>query len=253
MIPDDWLIPDWSAPSHVRAVCTTRTGGVSKDRYSSMNPANHVHDDQRAVKQNRQIIQQSLGMVNPPYWLDQRHSTKIVDMDLVAADNVADGCTTTRDEVACVVMTADCLPVVLTDRKGQRVAALHAGWRGLAAGILEAGVQQFSQAGEVVAWLGPAIGPEKFEVGEEVVSQLSANNISLDSWCKKSTSSGRWLVDIYKLASLRLQMSGVKEISGGGYCTFTDDQRFFSYRRQGGCGRMATLIWIDSQVCDEQT
>lgn len=212
-----------------------------------MNLANHVSDDEKALMQNRDIVQQSLSLRHQPLWLDQTHSTRIADIDLADTDARADGSTTTKGAAVCVVMTADCLPVLLTDRRGQRVAALHAGWRGLADGILEAGVQQFSPADDVIAWLGPAIGPEKFEVGEEVVSQLLTSNITRASWCKKKASRDKWLVDIYKLASLRLQMAGVTEISGGGYCTFTDEQRFFSYRRQGDCGRMATLVWIDHQ------
>ncbi|GMR06119.1 MAG: peptidoglycan editing factor PgeF [Gammaproteobacteria bacterium] len=248
MPPHDWLIPDWSAPAHVRAVSTTRQGGVSRGDYFGMNPAAHVHDDEQAVMQNRSLVQQILGLRNQPHWLDQYHSTRIVDIDRAEPDYRADGSTVTKDEAVCVVMTADCLPVLLTDRKGQRVAALHAGWRGLADGILEAGVQQFSPADDVLAWLGPAIGPEKFVVGEEVLSQLFTitgnNNVLQASWCRKSVKNGKWLVDIYKLASLLLQMSGVAEVSGGGYCTFTDEQRFFSYRRQGDCGRMATLIWL---------
>jgi len=247
MQPHNWLIPDWSVPAHVRAVSTIRRGGLSRGDYFSMNPAAHVNDDEQAVMQNRRLVQQILGLPDQPHWLDQVHSTRIVDIDRTKPDYRADGSTTTKDETVCVVMTADCLPVLLTDRKGQRVAALHVGWRGLADGILEAGVQQFSPADEVIAWLGPAIGPEKFEVGEEVVSQLSTkmeNSGTQEGWCRKSAKKDKWLIDIYKLASLRLQMSGVTEVSGGGYCTFTDEQRFFSYRRQGDCGRMATMIWL---------
>ncbi len=248
MQPHDWLIPDWPAPARVRAVSTTRHDGLSRGDYFSMNLAAHVNDDEQSVMQNRGLVQQILGLPDQPHWLDQVHSTRIVDIDRTESDYRADGSTTTKDETVCVVMTADCLPVLLTDRKGQRVAALHVGWRGLADGILEAGVQQFSPADDVIAWLGPAIGPEKFEVGEEVVSQLFSkmenNNVTQEGWCRKSAKKDKWLIDIYKLASLRLQMSGVIEVSGGGYCTFTDEQRFFSYRRQGDCGRMATMIWL---------
>jgi YfiH family protein len=143
--------------------------------------------------------------------------------------------------------------VLLTDRKGQRISAIHAGWRGLAEGILEAGVQQFTDAGDVLAWLGPAIGPEKFEVGEEVIDQLSARTNDKTGWFRKSASNGKWLVNLYALARLRLQQAGVYSIHGGTYCTFTDEGRFFSYRRQGDCGRMATLIWRHHQVDGGQT
>jgi len=250
---NDWIRPDWQAPPHVHAITTTRMGGVSPGQYASMNPASHVHDDEQAVMQNRSLVQQILGLPNQPHWLEQHHSTRVVDLDRAGLDYRADGSTTTKDEAVCVVMTADCLPVLLTDRKGQRITVLHAGWRGLADGILEAGVQQFPQPDNVLAWLGPAIGPDKFEVGEDVVSQLSTKNLTQTAWCRKSDKNSKWLVDIYKLATLRLQMSGVAEVSGGGYCTFTDEQRFFSYRRQGDCGRMATLIWLDHQACAGQT
>ena len=252
MLLYDWIVPDWSAPSHVRAICTTRSGGVGEGSYQSMNLASHVNDDIQAVTGNRQLLQQTLGLNAPPYWLQQIHSTKIVDLDHGNIDFKADGSTTARAEKACVVMTADCLPVLLTDRKGQRIAAIHAGWRGLADGILEAGIRKFSADQDILAWLGPAIGPEKFEVGAEVVEQLSTEDVIESGWLREATNRGKWLVDLYKLASLRLQKAGVVDVSGGGYCTFSDEKRFFSYRRQGGCGRMATLIWLDHQADDGQ-
>lgn len=258
MLQHDWITPGWPAPAHVRAVCTTRQGGFSQGPYSSMNPATHVNDDALDVSKNRLLLQQALLLDSPPCWLQQVHSTKIIDLDEISsnfsnADCRADGSTTTADDISCVVMTADCLPVLLTDRKGQRVAAIHAGWRGLANGIIEAGVAQFTEAGEVLAWLGPAIGPEKFEVGEEVVDKLSAGVNIKTGWCLESSNRGKWLVDLYALARLRLQQAGVIETYGGGYCTFSDEQRFFSYRRQGDCGRMAALIWLDRQADGGQT
>lgn len=248
MLLHDWIVPDWSAPSHVHAVSTTRNGGLSRANYQSMNPASHVNDDAHAVTANRLLIQQALGFATQPHWLNQYHSTRILDLDHKNTDNKADGSTTTRDGVVCVVMTADCIPVLLTDRQGQRIAAIHAGWRGLAAGVLEGGVRQFSGDQDLLAWLGPAIGPDKFEVGEEVIEKLSTGGVTGTDWYRESTGSGKWLVDLYKLASLRLQNAGVTELSGGGYCTFSDEKRFFSYRRQGDCGRMATLIWLDHQA-----
>jgi YfiH family protein len=245
MPPHDWIVPDWPAPAHVRAICTTRSGGVSHGPFSSMNPASHVNDDTGDVLENRLLLQQALQLNASPHWLQQIHSTKIVDLDQDLLDSRADGSTATANanDIACVVLTADCLPVLLTDNKGQRISALHAGWRGLAAGILEAGVQQFADAGDVLAWLGPAIGPEKFEVGKEVVEQLSAGVKLKTGWFSESANSGKCLVDLYALARLRLQQAGVNSIHGGNYCTFTDEDRFYSYRRQGDCGRMATLIW----------
>ena len=249
----DWIVPGWSAPSHVRAICTTRSGGSSQRSYSSMNPASHVNDKAEAVTQNRVLLQQSLGLKQPPHWLQQYHSTKIVNLDVDLDDTNADGSTTTREGTACVVMTADCLPVLLTDRKGERIVAIHAGWRGLAEGILEAGVRLFSGNEKILAWLGPAIGPDMFEVGAEVVEQLTKQNITESDWYRKSIEKNKYLVDIYKLATYRLLRAGAAEITGGGYCTFSDEKRFFSYRRQGDCGRMATLIWLDHQAYDGQT
>ena len=254
----DWIMPDWPVPAHVRAVCTTVSGGVSQGPYKSMNPAEHVNDDAAKVAENRLLLQKALSLNTPPHWLQQVHSTKVVDLDQRNTNEIsnsikADGSTTCCENVACVVMTADCLPVLLTDSKGQRVAAIHAGWRGLADGILEEGLQQFTENSDVLAWLGPAIGPEKFEIGEDVLEQLSAGVNNRAGWYRESASSGKWLVDLYALASLRLQQAGVMGIYGGNYCTFSDEQRFFSYRRQGDCGRMATLIWLDHQAGDEQT
>ena len=248
----DWIVPDWQVASHVRAICTTRSGGCSQGRYSSMNPASHVNDDVNSVNRNRALLQQKLGLLSPPHWLQQVHSTNIIDLDQ-SNDSKADGSTTTKTGTACVVMTADCLPVLLTDRKGRRIAAIHAGWRGLADGILEAGVHHFSDNMEILAWLGPAIGPDNFEVGEEVVEQLSAETTGEGDWYRNLPGSRKYLVDLYKLASSRLQQAGVAEVSGGGFCTFSDEERFYSYRRQGDCGRMATLIWLDHQDGDEQT
>ncbi|MCK5359188.1 MAG: peptidoglycan editing factor PgeF, partial [Gammaproteobacteria bacterium] len=186
-------------------------------------------------------------------WLKQIHSTKIVDLDQDNNDFKADGSTTKQIDTHCVVMTADCLPVLLTDSNGQRVAAIHAGWRGLADGILEAGVQQFNETQNVLAWLGPAIGPEKFEVGAEVIDMLAAGVEIKAGWFKPSPNNGKWLVDLYALARIRLQQAGVNDIYGGGFCTFNDEKRFFSYRRQGHCGRMATLIWRHQQADGGQT
>ena len=253
MPPHDWIVPEWQAPPHVRAISTTRRGGCSQGHYRSMNPASHVDDDVKAVNENRALLQQILGLEQPPHWLQQVHSTKIIDLDQLQHDSTADGSTTTRSGTACVVMTADCLPVLLTDREGKRIMAIHAGWRGLANGILETAVQQFSDKMEILAWLGPAIGPDMFEVGAEVVEQLSGEIPAEKDWYRRMPDSNKYLVDLYKLASCRLQQAGVTEVTGGGYCTFSDEKRFYSYRRQGVCGRMATVIWLDDQAGDEQT
>ena len=252
-MPHDWIIPDWPVPAHVRAICTTRSGGISQGPYKSMNPADHVNDLDQDVAENRLLLQQSLALDSSPCWLEQVHSTKIVDLDQKNCNFKADGSTTKQVGTRCVVMTADCLPVLLTDSKGQRVAAIHAGWRGLADGILEAGVQQFNGKLNILAWLGPAIGPEKFEVGEDVIDMLAAGVKTKTGWFKPSPNNGKWLVDLYAQARFRLQQAGVNDVYGGGFCTFSDEKRFFSYRRQGDCGRMATLIWRHQQGDGGQT
>jgi len=249
----DWITPDWQAPPHVRAISTTREGGSSQGHYRSMNPASHVKDDVQSVNRNRALLQQKLGLIRPPHWLQQVHSSKIIDLDQLQHDCIADGSTTRRSGTACVVMTADCLPVLLTDSEGKRIMAIHAGWRGLANGILESGVQQFSDNMDILAWLGPAIGPDRFEVGEEVIEQLSTDFSGKADWYRNLPGSNKYLADLYKLASYRLQQAGVTDVTGGGYCTFSDENRFYSYRRQGDCGRMATLIWLDHQAGGEQT
>ena len=253
MFNRDWIIPDWSVPANVRAITTTRQGGYSQGNYQGMNLAMHVNDDIHNVSQNRMLLQHALGLNASPFWLEQTHSTNIASLDEQTPDRGADGSTTTQAGKICAVLTADCLPVLLTDSKGERVAALHAGWRGLADGILENGVKLFSSEQEISAWLGPAIGAEKFEVGDEVVEQLSQEGIASADWYRKSTTSGKWLVDLYQIARLRLKRAGVLDVSGGGFCTFTDSRRFYSYRRQGDCGRMATLIWLDHQGGVAQT
>jgi len=241
----NWITPDWNAPANVRAVTTTRHGGISAGSYDSMNLALHVDDEQAVVIQNREILRETLQLPSEPAWLQQVHSTDVADLDQEHPTLCADGSTTTSRQKVCVVMTADCLPVLLTDRQGKRIMALHAGWRGLAQGILEKGVSLFSAGDDVIAWLGPSIGPGKFEVGEEVVEQLMGGGQSECKWYTPSASQGKYMVDLYQAARARLLGSGVVEVAGGGFCTFTDSRRFYSYRRQGECGRMATLVWFD--------
>lgn len=243
--PYDWIVPDWPAPARVHAVTTTRTGGVSTGPYASMNLATHVGDALDAVEANRLSLSRQLALPAGPVWLEQVHGTGICNLDEDPSDTPrADGAVATRAGAVCVVMTADCLPVLLCARDGSGVAAAHAGWRGLADGVIEAALDGLSCPPDaVLAWLGPAIGPQAFEVGEEV--RLAFVNQDSQAETAFHVREGRLYADLYRLARQRLQARGVKAIHGGGRCTYTEADSFYSYRRDGTTGRMASLIWID--------
>ncbi len=243
----DWLLPDWPAPPHIHAATTLRTGGVSRGPYRSWNLATHVGDDPEAVAANRTLLKQRLELPGEPHWLNQTHGSRTIeirprkeaggcDADLPP---VADASFTCFPEAVCVVLTADCLPILLTD--GHTVAAVHGGWRGLLSGILDNALISPPWRKPPLAWLGPAIGPRAFEVGAEVKEAFTARN---PVFAKAFHPSGdRFLADLYHLAGIILRRHGVTAIHGGGFCTHNDAGRFFSYRRDGVCGRMATLIW----------
>lgn len=239
------ISPDWPAPGNVRAVVTTRIGGASRGAYASLNLSDSVGDDPACVAANRATLTDCLTLPRDPVWLQQVHGSRVVNAAQVSAAAAADAAYTDISGIVCVVTTADCLPVLFCDRQGSRVAVAHAGWRGLADGVLEAVVEALSLPPEqLYAWLGPAIGAECFEVGEEVRSvflKRQQSNISAFTPSPR----GRWLADIYQLASNDLHAMGVEKIFGGGLCTYTDAQRFYSYRRDRTTGRMASLIWIE--------
>ena len=245
----DVLTPQWSAPSHVKAVSTLRCGGVSQGGYESLNLGAHVGDDVQSGEYNRQRLQDRLNLPSTPVWLEQVHGCQVVTLGggSPLLDIKADASFSARPGVVCAVLTADCLPVVFTNRMGTKVAVAHAGWRGLAEGVLESTVETMAESSEnLIAWLGPAIGPSAFEVGEEVVAEFTRYlPIAEQAFLAQSQAEGKWLADIYMLARQRLEQIGVTEISGGVYCTYTDSEKFFSYRRSGVTGRMATLVWID--------
>lgn len=239
------IIPDWPAPAHVKAHTTTRQGGLSTEAYTSLNLAAHVGDDPQTVLANRQLLKQTLNLPNEPCWLTQVHSIEVVSSHTATLDRPADAVYTHQTNQICVVLTADCLPVLFCDQQGTWVAAAHAGWRGLANGILENTVRSAHiPPNEMLAWLGPAIGPEMFEVGDEV-RQAFIHVLPEASKAFKPSQNGRWLADLYLLAKQRLQQQGVMNIFGGDFCTYTDEQRFYSYRRDKVTGRMASLIWLD--------
>ncbi|WP_029133300.1 peptidoglycan editing factor PgeF [Sedimenticola selenatireducens] len=239
------LIPVWPAPAAVHAVISTRVGGVSLPPFDSLNLADHVGDDPAAVAENRKRLEVVARLPATPIWLNQVHGTRVLDCAGSVTSREADASVTSQPGQVCVVMTADCLPVLFCNRAGSRVAAVHAGWRGLADGVIEAALAGFEgPADQLLAWLGPAIGPDAFEVGPEVRERFLQDDPQAASAFHPGRP-GHWLADIYRLARLRLERAGVGFIGGGDYCTVTDIKRFFSYRRDGVTGRMASLIWIE--------
>ncbi|AFJ58426.1 hypothetical protein PflA506_0768 [Pseudomonas fluorescens A506] len=238
----DWLIPDWPAPARVKACATTRAGGVSLAPFDSLNLGDHVEDSLEAVLENRRRLSEAFDI--QPAWLRQVHGTRVVEAD-PGRTVEADGSWTSTAGIACTAMTADCLPALFCDRAGTRVAAAHAGWRGLAAGVLEAAFESLDSAPEdVLVWLGPAIGPQAFEVGPEVREVFMQQLRATAEAFVPSHNPGKYLADIYQLARLRLAARGVSAVYGGGLCTVTDP-RFFSYRRSPRTGRFASLIWLE--------
>ena len=239
------IVPEWPAPAHVKAISTTRVGGTSVAPYQSFNLGLHVGDDPQSVCHHRDSLQQQLRLSSSPAWLNQVHSTRVLTLTKPLLEAVdADGSYTQQPGIACTVMTADCLPVLLCDKAGTQVAAVHAGWRGLVDGIIEQALALFdAPSGEILAWLGPAIGPQQFEVGEEVRQQFMA--VLPEAECAFTAHGEKWLADIYQLAHQRLCHSGITHIYGGEHCTVTESETFFSYRRDGITGRQASLIWIE--------
>ncbi len=239
----EFIVPDWPAPAKVRALSTTRRGGHSVGGYDSFNLGDHVGDAALAVAANRRLLCERLPAV--PVWLKQVHGTRCIDAAMAGVDNVADASVARAGGVVCAVLTADCLPILLCDAAGSVVAAAHAGWRGLAGGVIEATVMAMQVPGpQLMAWLGPAIGPAAFEVGDEVRAVFMSDDAGAGATFAPH-GSGKWLCDLYALAARRLARLGVARVSGGGFCTFSENERFFSYRRDGATGRMATLVWFD--------
>lgn len=249
-----YLTPQWDAPANIHAAMTLRTGGVSCGPFASLNPATHVNDDLNAVRENRAIIKQMLDLPSEPVWLEQIHSNIVVQADQVRvmtaspledwqSYKVADASFTSQSNVVCTVLTADCLPLAFCSKDGKKIAAVHAGWKGLLAGIITNTVTAL-ETNELLVWLAPAIGPEKFEVGEEVRELFIGKNPDFAAAFRPHTPQ-KWLADIYQLARIELAGLGVTQIVGGDRCTVSDPARFYSYRRDNSTGRMATLIWKD--------
>ena len=242
-----WFEADWPAPARVRVLSTFRggtgNGGMSQAPYGEFNLGDHVGDDPRAVAENRRRLKAWAGLPAEPSWLGQVHGTTVVDLDQPGALGSADAAVAKRKGRVCAILTADCLPIVLTTDLGDRVAAAHAGWRGLALGVIEATVRAMdTRADRLLVWLGPAIGPRHFEVGAEV-REAFVNADAKAAMAFTPNPRGRFMADLPRLARLRLENLGVSRIYGGGECTFARTDRYYSYRRDGTTGRQATLIW----------
>ncbi|WP_339897171.1 peptidoglycan editing factor PgeF [uncultured Gilvimarinus sp.] len=252
MLPDHYITPDWPAPATVKAAITTRAGGQSTGGYSLFNLATHVGDSSEAVLANRRQLCIELGLSVEPQWLEQVHGVKVVEAQGDNRVRTADGAFTTAQGLPCAVLTADCLPILLCDRSGTQVAAVHAGWRSLAGGIVPRALARFkAPSGQLMAWLGPAISVNHFEVGVDVIEAFfdSATSVShSDAIAAAIRPGGRpmhFYADLYQLARAALVECGVAAVYGGGECTYTDAERFYSYRRDGAVsGRMASLIWL---------
>jgi YfiH family protein len=241
------ITPAWPAPANVHALTTLRTGGYSGAPYASFNLATHTGDDAAAVDRNRALLRDRFSLPSEPVWLRQVHSNRVVSACPGGIGAEADGSWTGSAGCVCAVMTADCLPVLICNREGSRVAAVHAGWRGLHAGVVTNAVRMLeSDPAELMVWLGPAIGPRAFEVGAEVFQAFADRNDENTSAFRR-TDVQHWLCDLYQLARIELFNQGVTSVFGGNECTFTDEQRFYSYRRDGETGRMASLIWLADQ------
>lgn len=241
--PDGWIVPDWPAPAQVHALVTTRHGGVSTGPYASLNLGGHVGDAADSVERNRSILRSALP--SEPVWLQQVHSVAVAEADGAEGIPEADASVARRAGTVCAVLTADCLPLLLCDRQATVVGAAHAGWRGLAGGVIEAAVAAMAvPAADLLAWLGPAIGPQSFEVGGEVREVFLAHDVAAVA-AFAPHGAGKWLADLYALARLRLVALGVEQVYGGGLCTYRDSERFYSYRRDGVTGRIASLVWLD--------
>jgi polyphenol oxidase len=239
----DWIAPDWPAPANVKTLITTRRGGVSQGRYAGLNLGDHVGDAAHHVAENRLLLRRALPVT--PRWLKQVHGVHVVDAREATDGVEADGVYTRSADVACAVLTADCLPLLVCNRAGTEVAAIHAGWRGLSFGVIESTIAAMqARPSTLLTYLGPAIGPQSYEVGDDVRDTFIAHD-------KRATSAfilgpnGKWLANLYELARQRLNEIGIMQVFGGDYCTMTDSERFYSYRRDGVTGRMASLIWLE--------
>lgn len=242
-----WIYPDWPAPKNIHAATTTRQGGASCQPYDSFNLASHVQDEESAVACNRTFLQQRAGLPDMPVWLIQTHSTRVLNLDTFHSedDRHYDACYTSKSNTVCAILTADCLPILVCSPQTGEIAAMHAGWRGLCNGIVENTIELFQSEPEaILVWFGPAIGPEKFEVGVEVKSAFEAfSPEACAAFTLIDPHNQKYHADLYALARQRFALLGIAAVYGGEYCTFSQPDLFFSYRRQSTTGRMVSFIW----------
>ena len=244
MNESDCIAPDWPAPANVRALATTRAGGVSQPPFDTLNLSPNSGDTVEVVEYNRRCLTDLLPAA--PLWLHQEHGTRVIEADAYREGVAADGCVASGSNQVCAVLTADCLPVLLCDRSGTTVAALHAGWRGLYAGIVARGVAAMPcPAGDLIAWLGPAISVDHYRVGDDFRQRF----VALDAALARAFTRyhGGWHADLYTIARHQLAESGVAAIHGGDRCTFAEQNAFYSHRRDGTTGRQATLVWLEER------
>jgi YfiH family protein len=239
------ITPNWPAPSNIHAFTTTRQGGYSLSPYDSFNLGDHVGDDEQAVQKNRNLLKVVQALPNEPAWLSQYHSTRAVRIDDAYQICSADASYTTEINKVCVVLTADCLPLLVCNQEGSEIAAIHAGWRGLADGVIESTIEKLlSDSKDLLVWLGPAASGAVYEVGSEVRDLFLQEDSKAETGFTE-TKPNRYLMDIYHLARQRLYNLGINAIYGGEHCTISQEALFYSYRRDGATGRMASLIWIE--------
>ncbi|ORU89832.1 MAG: laccase [Cycloclasticus sp. symbiont of Poecilosclerida sp. M] len=243
----EFLTPNWPAPQNIKAISTRRSGGFSHGPYAGLNLAKHVADDEVVVEQNRRALSQALRLPSEPVWLKQVHGIDVAEINAESAKSTpqADASIARSSALVCAIMTADCLPIFLCNTQGTVVAAVHAGWRGLHAGVIENTVEKMGESKDLMAWLGPAISPSCFEVGQEVKQAFTHKNTDMQSAFVQKEN-GQYLADLYALARTILIKSGVEKIYGGEQCTYNNPDKFFSYRRDAVTGRMASLIWMQS-------
>lgn len=241
-----WIPANWPAPDHIHAGSTTRNGGYSNAPYASLNLAGHVGDDTATVCHNRQYINTELALPDEPAWLEQVHGNKVIDISSNESRQQVDGAYTSHNGHVCVVLTADCLPLLITDTNGEEIAAIHVGWRGLTNNIISLALNKFTNRTEnLLAWTGPYIHAEHYEVGDEVRDACLKTTPGASEAFHPSRT-GHWFANLGLLVRMQLAERGLTSVSGGEYCTYRDNDRFYSYRREGTTGRIATMIWMDS-------
>ena len=247
MQPPEWLTPNWPAPRGVRAISTTRAGGFSEGCYAGFNLGLHVGDRAQHVEQNRRLLREALRLPGEPCWLEQRHGTRVIRLPAARSEALrGDAAYTNVRGTVCAVQTADCLPVLFCDRQGSCVAVAHGGWRGLLDGVLENTVRALPvPASQLLCWLGPAIGPARFEV-DAALRERFVGKVGDLAPAFTPGRSGKCLADLYRIARILLAIQGVHAVTGGTHCTHTEGEKFFSYRRDGITGRQATLVWLQA-------